>query len=520
MSQNRKKPNIIFILTDDQGVWSLGSYGNQEVISPVVDQIAEEGVRFENFYCTSPVCSPARASILTGKMPSQHGVVDWLGGGSVDKKDFEGVKINYKKSIPYLAKAPADPTSIPDDAEIGFEETISYQKYMNYERGGIQFLKDIPCYTEILHRNGYQCGLAGKWHLGDSANPQKGFEFWEVIARGGTNYMLPEMVRDGKMTLENRYVTDLITDDALRFIDAQDEDPFYLGIHYTAPHDPWKKEDQPKEIWDLYEDCEFQSVPVTERHPWQKAARTQPHSEQERKDLVRGYYTCITAMDRNIKRVLDKLEETGQMENTIILFSSDNGFNMGHHGTWGKGNATFPLNVFETSVKVPMIVYGPGIAKGKVIPAPASQYDLFPTILDLTGCMDEAAAAYMKTLPGSSMKAILTGKEDGSDKDVVIYDEYGPVRMIRDRRYKFVYRAVYGPHELYDLENDPDEEQNLIDDPAYRDLRNQLFVRLREWFDQFGCGPYDATRFPVDGDGQMNRLEDFGTDKTVFKNFT
>ena len=123
----------------------------------------------------------------------------------------------------------------------------SYQKYMNFERGPVSYMKDHRCYTEILEQGGYTCGLAGKWHLGNSYESQKGFSFWEVIARGGTNYMLPEYIRNGKPVIEERYVTDIITDDALRFLEDNKEKPFYLSIHYTAPHDPWLKEDQPRE---------------------------------------------------------------------------------------------------------------------------------------------------------------------------------------------------------------------------------------------------------------------------------
>ena len=115
-----KKMNIIMILSDDQGSWSLGSYGNPEIHTPVLDRMAEEGLRFENFFCTSPVCSPARASILTGKMPSQHGVLDWLGGGAINKDDYSGFKINYSHAVPYLADPEAS-KGRQEDGKVGFE---------------------------------------------------------------------------------------------------------------------------------------------------------------------------------------------------------------------------------------------------------------------------------------------------------------------------------------------------------------------------------------------------------------
>ena len=517
-----KKPNIVFILSDDQGAWSLGSYGNREIISPNLDCLAEEGMRFETFYCTSPVCSPARASILTGKMPSQHGILDWLGGGSVKKRDFEGIRINLKKSVPYLMKAPENVMNIADDEQIGFEETVSYQRYMSFEKEEIQYLKDHICYTEVLQKSGYECGLAGKWHLGDSAHPQKGFEFWEVIARGGTNYMLPEYIRHGRIKLEHEYVTDLITEDALSFIEEKSKKdvPFYLSVHYTAPHDPWEKQDQPEDIWNLYNECPFDSIPDEERHPWQAAFRTCPRNDEERKYYAQGYYTCITAMDKNIGRILELLKEKNLIDNTIIIFSSDNGFNLGHHGIWGKGNGTFPLNMYESSVKVPFIIYGKGqVLQGKLCRTLVSQYDIFPTLLELAGCSAAEIQDYMEQLPGRSFAGLLDGSKNAIRDEVVIYDEYGPVRMIRDERYKLVYRTPYGPHELYDLENDPQELSNLIDIPEYRNRKIEMYGRLKDWFERYTDERYDGTLYPVDGEGQMNRLEKYGTDSVVFRSF-
>ena len=513
-----KKMNIIMILSDDQGSWSLGSYGNPEIHTPVLDRMAEEGLRFENFFCTSPVCSPARASILTGKMPSQHGVLDWLGGGAINKDDYSGFKINYSHAVPYLADPEAS-KGRQEDGKVGFEETLSYQKYMNFERGPVSYMKDHRCYTEILEQGGYTCGLAGKWHLGNSYESQKGFSFWEVIARGGTNYMLPEYIRNGKPVIEERYVTDIITDDALRFLEDNKEKPFYLSIHYTAPHDPWLKEDQPREIWDLYNDCEFSHIPNPPRHPWQEARRTQPDNEKQRREYIQGYYTCVTAMDRNIGRIMDYLKANNLDKDTMVIFLADNGFNKGHHGVWGKGNATFPLNMYESSVKVPCIIWGAGIRGGKVNRALVSQYDLFPTILDVTDTVNPQVEQYMESLPGTSMKPILRGEKEKIREEVVVYEEYGPVRMIRSHRYKLVYRTPYGPHELFDLEKDPDEEQNCFDDPEYRNIKADLFRRLEKWFEAYTLEKYDGRKFPVRGDGQMERLEKYGTETTVFKSF-
>lgn len=512
------RPNIIMILSDDQGTWGLGSYGNPEIKTPVLDKMAKEGIRFENFFCTSPVCSPARASIMTGKMPSQHGVLDWLGGGSVYKKDFEGIRINHKQAIPYLAKPPADPDTIKEDAQIGFDETISFQKFMNFERGPIPFMKDHVCYTELLEKEGYTCGLTGKWHLGNSYEAQKGCSFWEVIARGGTNYMMAEYIRDGKVVLEEQYVTDTITDDALRFLDENKDQPFYLSVHYTAPHSPWEEADQPKEIWEEYDDCDFSYIPDVPAHPWQAKRHLSPSSSEERRTFIQGFYTCVTSMDRNIGRIMDYLKEHHLDENTIVIFLSDNGFNLGHHGIWGKGNGTFPLNMYESSVKVPCIIWGRGVRPGYVSRGLFSQYDLFPTILDLADIC-YAGQAYMESLPGSSMRPVLSGEKETIRDEVVVYEEYGPVRMIRDERFKLIYRTPYGPHELYDLLEDPEETNNLISAQEMRGTLTALYRKMEQWFEKYTVEVYDGRKYPVDGSGQMERLERYGDETVVFKGF-
>lgn len=511
-------PNIIMLLSDDQGTWSLGSYGNPEIKTPVLDRMAEEGIRFENFFCTSPVCSPARASIMTGKMPSQHGVLDWLGGGSVYKKDFEGFQLNHRHAVPYLAVPPADADAIKADAVVGFEETLNYQKFMNFEKGPIDFMEHHLCYSELLAQHGYTCGLAGKWHLGNSYQAQKGFSFWEVIARGGTNYKLAEYIRDGKVTLEETYVTDTITDDALRFLEENKDKPFYLSVHYTAPHSPWEEEDQPREIWDEYNDCEFSHIPDVPAHPWQSKRHLSPKDPAQRRSYIQGFYTCVTSMDRNIGRIMDFLKDNHLEEDTIVMFLSDNGFNLGHHGIWGKGNGTFPLNMYESSVKVPCILWGGGIKKGGVSQALFSQYDLFPTILDLAG-IDFMGEAYMESLPGTSMVPVLRGEKESVRDEVVVYEEYGPVRMIREERFKLIYRTPYGPHELYDLREDPEETINLVSQPEFREKTMELYRKLDQWFQKYTAEGCDGRRYPVDGSGQMERLEAYGSAEVVFKGF-
>ena len=169
------------------------------------------------------------------------------------------------------------------------------------------------------------------------------------------------MIRDGKAYQTSDYVSDLITDNALDFLEAQKDtdQPFCLNVHYTAPHAPWGREHHPPELFeDYYQNCPFESTPDEPMHPQQLSKTGSSGSlgftEEERRETLSGYFAAMTAMDANVGRLLDWLEANGLRENTLIAFTSDNGMNMGHHGIYGKGNGTYPPNMFDTSVKVPM----------------------------------------------------------------------------------------------------------------------------------------------------------------------
>lgn len=464
---NRKKPNIIFILTDDQGIWSLGCYGNPEIQTPNLDRLAREGVRFDNFFCVSPVCSPARASLLTGKIPSAHGVMDYLSGGN------------------------------------GGET-----------QDAIEFLKDHRGYTDILAENDYTCGLCGKWHLGDGMHMQKGFSFWYTHQKGGGPYYQAPMIRDGKLVKEENYITDVITDEALGFIDRQKDakNPFYLSVHYTAPHSPWINS-HPKKYTDLYKDCEFVSCPQRKvPHPWAKTGVIAGY-DNPRECLI-GYFAAVTAMDDNVGRILAKLEEENLMEDTLIIFSSDNGFNCGHHGIWGKGNGTFPLNMYDSSVKVPLIMCHKGqIPAQAVCETMCSGYDFMPTLLDYLGFDNPEASK----LPGKSFLANLMQKADKEEgEEIVVFDEYGPVRMIRNKAYKYVHRYPFGPDEFYDLKEDPGEDNNAYEEERFQPVIKEMKRRLDLWFLQYADPRIDGSREPVMGGGQKNLAGVLGPGINVF----
>lgn len=482
MNKNPQQPNVVFILTDDQGYWALGCNGNREIHTPHIDALAAQGVRMENFFCTSPVCSPARASLLTGRIPSQHGILDWVRGGN--------------------GESPEDPP--------------------------LEYLDGIPGYTDLLAQHGYTCGISGKWHMGHSLKPQKSHSHWFVTVGGGGTYHNAPVVKNGKILHAPGYLTDVITEDAVSFLDecSKKEQPFYLQVSYTAPHSPLVDQ-HPEKYLKMYENCKFESCPQDPRHPWMPHNPTEiQFSEQfcvpERKsitvrDLLTGYYASISAMDQGVGKIIARLEQLGLRDNTLICFLSDNGYSCGQHGIWGKGTCTDPINMYDTSVKVPAIFSHPArIHQGVVCDALLSGYDFMPTLLEYLNIQNPEASA----LPGQSFCSLLKSKKGEPRKHVVIYDELGPVRMIRTKEWKYIHRYPFGPHELYDLLHDPGERFNLLDECRTFHYTNaeleqivlQMRHQLEEWFVKYTLPAFDGRHLPVAGRGQLHALD--GSDQS------
>ncbi len=465
----KTRPNIVFILTDDQGAWAMGCAGNQDVRTPNLDWLAENGVRFDEFYCASPVCSPARASLVTGEIPSCHGVQDWIEKGNLDA---------YK--YPQMSTT------------AGFD--------MNDR--AIDYLSGHRTYMEVLAESGYQCALSGKWHLGDNAAKKKGFSNWYTIGRGGCSYYHPDICDEGNMEAAEGYITDLITDRSVQYIDefADSEKPFYLSVHYTAPHSPWGPEEHPEEYRKLYDDCEFKATPDLPIH--RNQIRTCPIGdtpEKRRENLV-GYYAAISAMDAGVGKIIDKLRSKDLLDNTIIIFTADNGMNMGHHGIWGKGNGTYPPNMYDSAVKVPLIICVPNNkAKGVVCSNMTSQYDIFPTILEFAKCEWEPQPMQ----PGRSIAWMTENPEKTADDRVVVFDEYGKTRMIKNKQYKYIHRYGDGICELYDMEKDPDETTNLYEEKEYAFVVMAMKEEMESWFDKYTNEKTDARKYDVKGRGQQ-----------------
>jgi arylsulfatase A-like enzyme len=205
-------------------------------------------------------------------------------------------------------------------------------------------------------------------------------------------------------------------------------------------------------------------------------------------------------MDEAIGRILARLEDLGLRDDTIVVFTSDNGFNLGHHGVWGKGNGTLPMNMYDSSVKVPAIFSGPSIRPGQRLDGLFSAYDMAATLLELAG-LDGGA---FEIGPGRSFASALTGGDPGQGHPVVVFDEYGPVRMLRTPDWKYVHRYPDGPHELYHLAEDPGEENNLAGESAQADHIRDLREQLTDWFQNYRDPAMDGANLPVTGGGQID----------------
>lgn len=456
--QQETNPNILFILADDMGQWAAGCYGNYEIYTPNIDKLASEGVRFTDAFCNTPVCSASRATYFTGRLPSQHGIHDWLSGGNGCSQEAD------------------------------------------------DYMREETFYTDLLAKNGYQCAISGKFHLGDQQVPQHSFQHWFVHQRGGADYNNPPMVQDGKCVNIKGYVTDIITDDAIDFLlnEWNRSAPFYLSVHYTAPHSPYTGADgradseHPKEIVDMYKNCSFHTLPQEPKNPY--AVHTSGltgHCLGNRQCLL-GYFAAMTAMDLNIGRILQTLSTLGIDEDTLVVFASDHGFNAGQHGLWGKGNSAYPINMFDTSLKIPLIFRHKGTIKPKVESAVVQVIDIAPTLLEYGG---NSSFPHSANIPGHSFAPLLTGAQLQWAVEGTIFGEYGQVRYARNGTFKYVTRFT-NQQELYDLEADPKEEKNLAASVSSIPVLHSQDNALRDFYSFYEDPFLSGWHLPVTGHGQ------------------
>jgi choline-sulfatase len=277
---------------------------------------------------------------------------------------------------------------------------------------------------------------------GDDGTPQAGFTYWCTDAEKGGGYRNPTFFKNGKTIKIDGFSEDAITDAGLEFIDANQDKPFLLYLPYHAPHSGYGY--QPEQYRKPYYDRKFTCFPSQPKHPQRRRSFEKHHGNR---DSMIGYAALITAVDHNVGRIIRRLEELGIREDTLIVFTGDNGWNAGHHGVWGKGNATIPFNMYEGSIGVPLIWNQPGrIKENQVFDEMVSSYDFFPSILDYLG-LDVPAD---RQRVGRSYAPLLRGERPSSRSELIF--EYCYTRAIRTEKWKYVQRwcgeGDLNPHEI------------------------------------------------------------------------
>ncbi len=438
-----RRPNLVLILTDNHGAWTLGCYGNKDIRTPHLDRLAQEGTLFTRCFSSNAVCSPTRATLLTGLIPSQHGVHSYLRAG---------------------------------------EPQIGPKAYCTI----VEF-RTLP---KILSESGYVCGLSGKWHLGDNLKPQEGFSYWVTTPHGHTTtFYDAEVIEDGKVRKEPAYLTDFWTDHGIRFIEKNKDRPFFLFLAYNGPYglgksllDPAKNRHA-----EYYADKQLESFPREKVHPWLHNNKEYINNPQ----AIRRYAAEVSGIDDGVGRIMETLKKHKLDDDTLVLFTADQGLAGGHSGFWGMGDHTRPLTAYDWTMHVPLIYRHPGrIPAAKRSDLLVSNYDLLPTVLDYLG--PKAKLPDKPPLPGRSYAEVLRGKR--VEWDNVLFFEFENTRAIRTPEWKYIHRFPDGPDELYDLKNDPGERKNLIDQMNHAATQKDLRKRLDEFFDRYADPKYDLSR--------------------------
>ncbi len=440
-----KQPNLIFIITDNQSPWTLGCYGNTEILTPNIGGLAAGGVRFDNAFCVNPVCSPNRATCLTGLMPSQHGVHRWLG-----------------------VEEPS--------AQMGPDAYCTIEEFAN-----------LP---SILSAAGYRCGHSGKWHLGDSLHKQLGFEYWYAMTQGHTaNFYNMEVAWQGEVIKEPKHFVDATADHAVEFLSMQSADqPFFLHVGFNGPYcvDGELLSGHRNRHSAYYADKELACFPRTEPSPTQKT-----FNKAFNNPVASGSYaSAISGVDDAVGAILDKLDAMGLAEDTIVVFTADHGACAGHHHYWGMGEHARPFNVAQTTMRVPMIVRHPaGMPGGRGVTPMTSHADFFPSILHYLGMGDQLPTD--TPLPGRDYAPLLAGDPCDLGEEI-IFSEYETTRLVTTPEWKLVRRNGFGEDQLFNLADDPEETTNLLGTPEVAAIEAELSAKLDAFFARY-CDPqYDV----------------------------
>ena len=448
------RPNVLFVLCDDIRPDAVGCYGSAHVKTPRIDTLAAEGVRFANAFCTTSLCSPSRASILTGLYAHAHGVRD-----------------NFTELPPALPHWPAR-----------------------------------------LRQQGYATAYIGKWHMGeDNDDPRPGFD-WFVSHKGQGKYFDTEWNFDGeRREVVPGYYTTLVTDFSLGWLKKQPAgSPWALCIGHKAPHSFYLPEPRYERVFaDIRVPYPASGFQLDDKPDWikerlttwhgiygplfewrKKFPDTRPEGVVDFENMVHAYWGTILSVDDSMGRLVDYLRDSGQLANTLIVFMGDNGLLEGEHGMIDK------RTMHEPSIRVPLIASGPGLPRGKVVGEQVLVEDIAPSVLDVCG------ALAIEGIDGRSWR-MLAGSTDPAWRTEWLYEynyekqfPYTPnIRGIRTDRWKFV-RYPHGDGspdrhrpEMYDLANDPGELVNLAAAPAHAATRADLEQRLAAILEAHGLGP-------------------------------
>ena len=464
-----KKSNIILILTDQHRLSAVGAYGDTPCSTPNIDRLAREGVRFDNAYTTCPVCSPARATIMTGQYPHTHGIttnIHQLGCSIQELEDRPqllsrklqkaGYALGYSGkwhlgTAKNTAFGGSNKPSLPKD--VGFEG----QNFPGHGGGGFKY----PEYKQYLKRHGFK----------HKVRP------WEK----NTKYIWPMGELEGPLESTVPY---FLAENTISMINnfKKRKTPFFIWHNFWGPHGPFYA---PKEFIDYYRNMD---IPPWPNYEWPSRSIPGPHHVRIHPDIetltwndwamaIRYYYAFTTLIDSQIGRIISYLERIGLIDNTVIIFAADHGQTLGSHG----GLSDKGWHHFEETHRIPLLIRFPKAKyKARVITGFVSLADIYPTVLDIANAEGEG-----ESIHGQSLLPLISEKaKDWRDMIVVEFGGLGHLaatqRTLRLGHLKYGYNCS-AEDELYDLKLDPHETRNLINHPDYSKAVKELQCRMAQW---------------------------------------
>lgn len=442
-------PNILVIQADQMTALCLAAYGKSYAITPNIDRIAERGTTFANSYCNNPVCGPSRASMMTGRLPSDLGVFD----NGAEFLASEPTFVHYLRTLGYKTTLAGKMHFVGPDQLHGFEERVTTDIYPS------------------------DFAWTADWNQTDEPYAPSVMSLLSVVEAGPCERNLQidydeEVFHAAKQEIYNH-------------ARSADDRPFMLHVSFTQPHNPFVAG---RKYWDMYEgvdipDPEVAHIPYEERDPWsQRYYLTIRQDEfditpQQLANARRGYMAMVTHIDELVGGLVEALDSIGQLDNTYIVITSDHGEMLGERGMWYK------FNPYEASIRVPLIVQGPGIKAGHKETALASLVDLLPTFTDIASGGD--FDGYAAPVDGRSLLN-LPAADSAQDKIFIEFNGeglYAPAMIMIKGRYKLVHSRT-DPKMLFDLRADPLELNNLAGDPAYADTLTEMFGEMQERWDE------------------------------------